>query len=211
MFTGIIKAVGKVEKLAGGKLTLLAEEIARGLKPGDSLAVSGVCLTLVRAEGPRLAMDVLEETLRVTNLGGLKPGDPVNLEPALRAGEEMGGHFVTGHVDGVGRLAARTAAGRDWVLTIALPPALLAGVVGRGSIAVEGVSLTVADLTTEGVAVHLVPYTFRNTTLGTKPTGALLNIETDLLGKYVSNFLSSAVPAGNKKLDEDYLRERGFL
>lgn len=208
MFTGIIKEIGKVEKLAGGKLSLRAPGIAPGLKPGDSVAVSGVCLTLVAAEGPRLSLDVLDETLKVTNLGGLRPGDPVNLEPALRAGEEMGGHFVSGHVDGVGRLLSLAAEGRDIVLTVDLPAPLRKGVVVRGSIALEGVSLTVADLRAGGVSVHLIPFTLAHTNLGMKKTGALLNVETDMLGKYVSNFLS-AVPAERKL--EDNLRRSGFL
>jgi riboflavin synthase len=208
MFTGIIKEIGKVEKLAGGKLSLRAPGIAPGLKPGDSVSVSGVCLTLVTAEGPRLCLDVLDQTLKVTNLGGLRPGDPVNLEPALRAGEEMGGHFVSGHVDGVARLVSLASEGKDRVLTVDLPPSLRKGVVARGSIALEGVSLTVAGIREEGVSVHLIPFTLAHTNLGMKKTGALLNVETDMLGKYVSSFLS-AVPAERKL--EEHLRRSGFL
>jgi len=208
MFTGIIREVGKFEKLASGRIVLSAPLIAPRLQPGDSVSVSGVCLTLVAAEGPRLFMDVLDETLKVTNLGGLRPGDPVNLEPALRAGDEMGGHFLSGHVDGVGRLVSLAAEGKDRVLTVELPAALRKGVVPRGSIALEGVSLTVAAIRAQDVSVHLIPFTLAHTNLGMKKTGALLNVETDLLGKYVSSFLS-ATPAERKL--EDELRRSGFL
>ena len=210
MFTGIIREIGRVEKLAGGRLAIRAPGIASALAPGESVAVNGVCLTLVAREGGSLALDVLDQTLKVTNLGELRAGDPVNLEPALRAGDALGGHFVSGHVDGVARVVSLAAEGRDRVLSVALPPPLRAGVVLRGSIALEGVSLTVAGLRGDEASVHLIPFTLARTNLGAKKTGASLNVETDLLGKYVSQFLTGALTAPVRNWEEK-LRQSGFL
>ena len=216
MFTGIIQEVGTVIELRkrgrGCRLDLKAPILSPGLKPGDSLAVSGVCLTVVEAKPPRLEMDVLAETVERSNLGLLKAGDPVNLEPSLKLGGELGGHLVTGHVDGVGKLVACRKTGEDWVLEVALPAELGGEVVEKGSIALEGVSLTVAGITDNLVSVHVIPYTCRNTNLGAMAEKSLLNVETDLIGKYVIAYLRKmGGDASKRPLDMSFLEEKGFL
>lgn len=210
MFTGIIQQTGVVIARAPGSITIDAGSLAGEVRPGDSISVSGVCLTAVGIDPPRLTMDVLEETEERTNLAYLKPGDRVNLEPALKAGGELGGHFVTGHVDGLARLLARENAGRDWILRIRIPAELEKFVVEKGSVALEGVSLTVADLEGDEVAVHVIPYTFSHTNLSEKAAGALLNLETDLLGKYVARWMEGR-DASVRPIDVGFLEEMGFM
>jgi riboflavin synthase alpha subunit len=182
VFTGIVREVGRVVEFDGGRLVVEAETIADA---GDSVAVDGVCLTVVdSADGVRLSFDVVAETLGRTTLGDLQPGDAVNLEPALRVGEPLGGHYVQGHVDGVGR--ARSIGGPVW---IDAPPDLLRYCVEKGSIAVDGVSLTVAALDDGGFAVALVPHTLAATTLGGLQPGEQVNLEVDVLAKYVERLL----------------------
>jgi len=214
MFTGIIQEVGTVAgrrgRGDGAKLLIRADSLSPSVRPGDSLAVSGVCLTAVEVSPPEVAMDVLGETLQKSNLGSLRPGDPVNLEIPLKAGQELGGHFVTGHVDGVGKLLARRPVGNDWEYRISLSPGLLAGTVLKGSLAVEGVSLTVAALTGDSGFVQIIPFTFARTNLGRKSVGDVLNIETDILGKYVAKYLAGKTrPDSN--VDWKLLKETGFL
>lgn len=213
MFTGIIKDLGKVVELStrggGGRLELKAEGLD-GLKPGDSLAVNGVCLTLAAIRLPLVRMDILKETLALTNLGGLRSGDTVNLEPALKAGEELGGHLVTGHVEGVGRLISRQSRGEDWIYTVSLPSLLRKNVVMKGSIALEGISLTIVSLASDSFSVHLIPFTLSHTNLGAKKEGDLLNIETDLIGRYVAQQLD-AQSGESSRIDWEYLKETGFL
>ncbi len=213
MFTGIIKSIGKVVEMSsrggGGHLQLKAEGLD-GLKSGDSLAVNGVCLTLSQVQAPRLWMDILGETLSLTNLGGLRPGEMVNLEPALKAGEELGGHLVTGHVEGVGRLISRESRGEDWIYTVFLPPRLRKNVVMKGSIALEGISLTIAALSSDSFSVHIIPFTRSHTNVEVKREGDLLNIETDLLGKYVSRQLEDQL-ANSSRIDWEYLQKTGFI
>lgn len=210
MFTGIIKDQGKVISQKKGRLIITSKSLSLKIKPGDSLAVSGVCLTVVEVSPPRLIMDVLEETIKRSNLGQLKPGDTMNLEPALKWGEEVGGHLVTGHVDGRGKLISRSPSGRDWIFKIALPFELLANVVIKGPLAVEGVSLTVADVSRDTVSIHIIPYTFDHTNLGLKTPGSWLNIESDLLGKYVAKYLAEK-NSSSHPLDWKFLKETGFI
>ncbi len=210
MFTGIIQQLGTVISRSPGRLVLDAGDLADTCRLGDSLAVSGTCLTVVEIEPPRLTMDVLAETEERTNLFRLEPGDRVNLEPALRAGEGMGGHFVTGHVDGPARLLARESTGRDWILRVRVPAGQEKFVVEKGSIALDGVSLTVAAVEGDEVSVHVIPYTFSHTTLSSRPVGALLNLETDLLGKYVARQLEGR-ETSIRPIDVGFLEEMGFM
>ena len=179
MFTGIVREVGRVAAFDGQRLVLDAETTAG---EGDSVAVDGVCLTVLA--GDELAFDVVDETLARTTLGRLKPGDPVNLEPALRAGEPLGGHIVQGHVDGVGTV--RSTGGHTW---FDVPPELLRYVVEKGSVTVAGVSLTVAAVDDAGFAVALIPHTLAATTLGSARAGDSVNVELDVLAKYVEKLL----------------------
>ena len=179
MFTGIVREVGRVVSFDGHRLVV---EGATQAATGDSVAVDGVCLTAV--DGSQLAFDVVDETLDRTTLGALKAGDRVNLEPALRAGDPLGGHLVQGHVDGLGR--ARSVGESVW---IDAPPDLLRYVVEKGSITVDGVSLTVAAVDGEGFAVALVPHTLEATTLGGLAPGDPVNLEVDILAKYVEKLV----------------------
>jgi len=179
VFTGIVREVGRVASFDGRRLVVEAQTIAA---EGDSVAIAGVCLTAV--DGSQLAFDVADETLRRTTLGSLRPGTRVNVEPAVRAGEPLGGHYVQGHVDGLGRV--RTIGAEVW---FDAPADLLRYVVGKGSVSVDGVSLTVAALDERGFAVALIPHTLAKTTLGELEAGDAVNLETDVLAKYVERLL----------------------
>ncbi|MGM0577482.1 MAG: riboflavin synthase [Myxococcota bacterium] len=193
MFTGLIEDVGRLDRLERqgreARLTVGTSIDMDGVALGDSIAVNGACLTAVAKGDGWFRADVSEETLRRTNLGDLKPGDRVNLERALRVGDRMGGHMVQGHVDGVGRLVERTKVGDGWELTWEIPEDLLDTVVEKGSIALDGVSLTVAHLDGARVTVAVVPHTGEHTNMLDRPIGAPTNVETDLVGKYVRRSL----------------------
>jgi riboflavin synthase len=197
MFTGLIEAMGTVRRVepgsAGRKMGIAETRLARESKPGDSIAINGACLTVVGATGGEMAFEAGPETLERTNLGELVAGDRVNLERALKVSDRLGGHFVQGHVDGVARLAERRAQGEWQMVWFNAPPELLAQAVPKGSIAVDGISLTLVDVEKDRFSVALIPHTLDNTTLGFKPIGARVNIETDLLGKYVWKYLRETV------------------
>jgi riboflavin synthase len=185
VFTGIVRELGRVESVEktddGVRLRVQGPETAAHVSAGDSVSVSGVCLTVVVAENGELAFDVVPETLRRSTLGRLAPGATVNLEPALQAGDPLGGHFVQGHVDGVARIRDVTAEG----LEVEASPEILRYCVEKGSIALDGVSLTIATLNGDAFAVALVPHTKEVTTLGAVTPGDELNVEVDMLAKYV--------------------------
>ena len=194
MFTGIVRERGRIAAVEGGQdgVRLLVEAPATAARAaiGDSVAVSGVCLTVTAAENGTLAFDAVPETLRRSSLGSLAPGDSVNLEPALRAGEPLGGHYVQGHVDGVGRVRSVAPEGDGQRTWIDAPAELLRYLVEKGSVAVEGVSLTVAELDERGFAVALVPHTLAETTLGGLASDASVNLEVDVLAKYVERLVA---------------------
>lgn len=195
MFTGIVEALGRiveVKAVAGGHRLRIGAPLARELKPGDSLSVSGVCLTATLVDGDEIHADIGPETARVTTIGGLQRGDVVNLERALRADSRLGGHFVQGHVDGVAQVDEIREEGESHWVTIGIPPGLAPYLVRKGSVAVDGVSLTVAGLGTRQFDVQIVPFTWDNTTFGTLRTGARVNLETDMIGKYVLRAMETA-------------------
>jgi riboflavin synthase len=183
VFTGLVKATGTVAALEGGRLRVEAPPL--GLGEGDSIAVDGVCLTATAVGDAGFEADVMAETLRRSTLGELAPGDAVNLEPPLRAGDPLGGHVVQGHVDGTGEVESVAEEGFARVLRIAAGPELLRYVVEKGSIAVDGVSLTVAEIDGEGFTVSLIPETLERTTLGAAAPARQVNLEVDVLAKYV--------------------------
>ena len=199
MFTGIVQETGTVEKITQGVksigLTVRAGISARGLKLGDSLAVNGCCLTVVRistrGKFKLLQFDVLQESWRLTNLQFAQPGSLVNLERPLRADGEFGGHFVTGHVDGIGKIVRWEKSGADHVLEIAAPPDVLRYVILKGSIAIDGISLTVAGVTKKSFRVWIIPHTFAVTALRERKVGGAVNLEADMLGKYVEKLLAA--------------------
>ena len=182
MFTGLVREVGTVVSFEDGRLRV-ESSIAAAI--GDSVSIDGVCLTVVDGDRKTLAFDAVPETLSRTTLGGLQPGAAVNLEPALRAGEALGGHYVQGHVDGVGRIRSVEPEGDGLRVWVDAPPEILRYCVEKGSIAVNGVSVTVADLDGDGFAVALVPHTLAVTTLGAAAAGDEVNLESDVLAKYV--------------------------
>ena len=188
VFTGIVRERGRVAaaELNGDGLRLRVEaaETASTAAPGDSVSVSGVCLTVTAATNGSVAFDAVPETIARTNLGRLAAGSRVNLEPALSAGEPLGGHFVQGHVDGTARVGRLEPEGAGARLTLALPPDLLRYCVEKGSIALDGVSLTIAALRSDGIEIALVPFTLEHTTLAAAAPGDELNVEVDLLAKY---------------------------
>ncbi|HMA27091.1 MAG: riboflavin synthase [Solirubrobacterales bacterium] len=193
MFTGLIKELGRVEAVKAsddGARLRIAAALASELEPGDSVAVNGACLTATSVGGGAFEADVMHQTLSLTTLGRLEPSSPVNLELALRATDRLGGHVVQGHVDGTAAVADLSSDGFARRLRIELPDELLPYVVERGSIAIEGVSLTVAELSESGLEVSLVPETLERTTLGALEPGDRVNVECDVLARYVRRQLS---------------------
>jgi riboflavin synthase len=193
MFTGLVEALGEVRDIAadgpGSRLTIAQPQLASASKLGDSVAINGVCLTVVAADDGAFAFQAGPETLRRTNLGELAVGCRVNLERALAVGDRLGGHIVQGHVDGVGTIARRERQG-DWeVIWFACPAELNRYLVSKGSITVDGVSLTVVDVTADEFSVALIPHTLAATTLGFKTPAATVNLETDLIAKHLVRYL----------------------
>ena len=191
MFTGIVRELGKVDAFDGSRLVVAAPETAASAAVGDSVAVVGVCLTVVANEDGRLAFDAVPETLSRTALGGLQPGDAVNVEPSLRVGDPLGGHVVQGHVDAVGRVRSVTPEGDGRRAWVDAPDAVVRYCIEKGSIAVDGVSLTVAAFDDEGFEVALIPHTLAVTTLGRLEPGDEVNLEADVLGKVVERLLAA--------------------
>jgi riboflavin synthase len=191
MFTGIVRELGSVAAFDGSRLVVAATETAASAGVGDSVAVAGVCLTVVERDDGRLAFDVVPETLSRTALGRLEPGSSVNLEPSLRVGDALGGHVVQGHVDGVGRVRSVTPEGDGRRVWIDAPETVVRYCIEKGSIAVDGVSLTVAAFDDEGFEVALIPHTLAVTTLGSLESGDEVNLEADVLGKVVERLLAA--------------------
>jgi riboflavin synthase len=190
MFTGIVRELGTVAAFDGSRLVVSAPETAARAEVGDSVAVAGVCLTVVAAGDGRLAFDAVPETLSRTALGGLRPGDAVNIEPSLRVGDQLGGHVVQGHVDALGRARSVMAEGDDRRVWIDAPE-IVRYCVEKGSIAVDGVSLTIAAVDDDGFEVALIPHTLAVTTLGRLEPGDELNLEADVLARHVERLLAA--------------------
>jgi riboflavin synthase len=194
MFTGIVREVGSVAAFDGSRLLVEAPETASGAAVGDSVAVAGVCLTVVEKEEARVAFDVVPETLARTTLGRLEAGVRVNLEPSLRVGDPLGGHVVQGHVDAAGRVRSVEPEGDGRRMAVDAPEAVVRYCLEKGSIAVDGVSLTVAALDDDGFEVALVPHTLAVTTLGWLEPGDEVNLEVDVLAKVVERLLAARLP-----------------
>jgi riboflavin synthase len=194
VFTGIVVEVGEVRQ-PPPRLRLTAPGLAAEAAIGDSIAIEGCCLTVVEVDSDELAFDAVPETLRLTTLGELRPGDRVNLEPALRAGDRMAGHWVQGHVDGVGTVTATVADGEAVDVTFSAPADVLETTILKGSITVAGVSLTVTAVDDDGFSVTLVPHTRAVTTLSNLAPGCRVNLEADVLGRYVQHLLAGRLPS----------------
>lgn len=216
MFTGLIQKVGKVKRVSRGRGLVLEFQFEPWPEPlvkGESVAVNGVCLTVCDSDATRFTADVLGETERRTGLAELCPGAKVNLERAMRAGDRFGGHVVQGHVDGRGTIAAKIAKGRDFALKISCPRTIAAATVLKGSIAINGVSLTVSGLGDDWLQVDVIPTTAAETNLGAVQVGDSVNLESDVLGKYAIRRQETEVeaPAASGGLTMEKLAENGFL
>ncbi len=207
MFTGIVRGTGMVESFRSGKLRVRMRW-TEDVKVGDSVCVNGVCLTAVEVGDGFCVFDVMGETRKRSNLGALRRGDVVNIELSLGVGERFGGHFVTGHVDGVGRIRRLEKRATQWDMVVECEEKLLSEMVERGSVAVDGVSLTVAELGDGWFRVALIPHTVETTNLKGRRVGDTVNIETDILAKYVKRLL--AAKKKSKTLTEDKLKELGY-
>ncbi len=217
MFSGIVEEMGVVKSLvpglAGARLSILAGTVLKDLQLGESVSVSGACLTAAEVGEIDFSVDVSVETLDVTTLGTLTAGAAVNLERALKLNDRLGGHLVTGHVDGTGILRERTQAGNTLLLTLEVSEPILGYCVPKGSITVDGVSLTINGVSENGVSVAIIPHTAKVTTLGVKQPGDTVNLESDLIGKYVERLLQRSGKLPEKAapvIDRDYLQKRGL-
>ncbi|NPV29796.1 MAG: riboflavin synthase [Firmicutes bacterium] len=215
MFTGLVEEKGLVRSFVkggpSGFLTIEARRVLEGLEEGDSIAVNGVCLTVTGFDSCAFTVDVMAETLEKTNIGLLAPGAVVNLERALKIGGRLGGHFVTGHVDATGAILSSRPRGIAVELWIKAPPEVESFLVPQGSVALDGVSLTVADLKPGAFMVSLIPHTREKTTLGSKRVGDLLNIEADIMGKYISYLLMRRGIGQSERITPEFLAEHGFI
>lgn len=216
MFTGIIEELGTIRGVSltkdSGELQIAATTVLGGTKLGDSIAVNGTCLTVTKLEKDGFTAFVMAESLRRTNLGNLKRGSVVHLERAMAADGRFGGHMVTGHIDGQGTFLSQKPEGQAVVLTIGVDPEILSGIVEKGSIAIDGTSLTVMDVGKDSFRVGIIPHTGGHTALLDRPKGYACNLETDVIGKYIQKFLAKNTESTPKKstLTMDFLRENGF-
>jgi riboflavin synthase len=217
MFTGIVEEMGAVtsmeKTLAGTRLTILASAVMSDLRIGDSVSVNGTCLTVATKGEQNFAVEVSPETLSVTTLGHLTAGAPVNLERAMKLNERIGGHLVAGHVDGVGTIRSRHQDGNAIVFVIEAPSGILRYCVAKGSITVDGISLTINEVADHSFSVTIIPHTAKVTTLGLKQVKDTVNLESDLIGKYVERLLQerSQLPKTTTVIDKDYLTKRGLI
>jgi riboflavin synthase len=210
MFTGIIQEIGTVQRISPGeayKLSIRAKATLKGMERGDSVSVDGACLTVVDFDRNGFEVDAMPETIEKTTLKYLQLGDSVNLEASLRLGDKMGGHWVTGHVDGTGKILSTEKAGNSIVYEISIASNLAEQLVPKGSVAVDGISLTLIECGRESFKIGLIPHTRQNTTLGKKGVGSYVNLETDVIGKYVHRYLKGS----SGEVTEKLLREAGFM
>lgn len=211
MFTGLVQEMGTVRSLSRGtvgKLVVASEKTPAEVAVGDSVAINGACLTVIAISGGEISFDAVPETFARTSLGELRTGDKVNLETSLKAGQPIGGHFVQGHVDGVGTIESSRSLGESQVIRVKAPVEVMRYVVEKGSIAIDGISLTVASCDRSGFTIAVIPHTLDATTLHSKRAGDKVNLEADILGKYVEKLLGRLGPSG---VTEDALRDAGFM
>ncbi|MDL2269271.1 riboflavin synthase [Desulfosarcina sp. OttesenSCG-928-A07] len=221
MFTGIIEGLGTISAIQpsgqGARMTLVADFDLSGTRIGDSIAVNGACLTAVTREDRRFTVDVSPETLTRSVLGKIRIGERVNLERALKLGDRLDGHLVSGHIDGMGVLRERKTASNAILLTYTVPPSLAYYMIEKGSVAVDGVSLTLNRCDETTFEVSIIPHTAALTTVGLKKVGDAVNIETDMIGKYVERFVTRRPPADagepvpSREIDMAFLAKSGFL
>ena len=208
MFTGIIEELGRIRQITTNKIQVECKYVLEGIIPGDSIAVNGVCLTVTNLENQSFTADMSPETMNVTTLKNLIVGDFVNLERAIPVNGRFGGHIVAGHVDGVVKCVNISNIDGFYALTVELTPECSRYVVKKGSITINGISLTVANISDNEVTCAIIPHTFENTTLKYLKYGDYVNVEVDILAKYIEKFLSTS--DNRSRIDYDFLRENGF-
>ncbi len=215
MFTGIIEEIGKVQSVQSSKdaivFTIGAQHILKDVALGDSISVNGVCLTVTQFSNASFSVDVMPETVRSTSLSLLKKGSPVNLERAMAANGRFGGHFVSGHVDGIGKIVKKQQVSNAIYYEIQVSEELTSTLIHKGSITVDGISLTIFGLENEKVVISIIPHTLGETILGTKGVGDIVNIECDMVGKYIKKFVSQQVNTKGSSLSKSFLEENGFV
>ena len=214
MFTGIVEELGTVKQVvsgsAWGQIEIAGREVLEGTKLGDSIAVNGVCLTVTNLRSGSFTADVMAETMRRSNLGSLKKGDQVNLERAMAADGRFGGHMVSGHIDGTGVISQMKQEGNAVWVTVDTSEDLMRLIVEKGSIAIDGISLTVAKEMPGAFQVSIIPHTGEETTLLKKKPGAVVNLENDMIGKYVEKLMRKESEGGGSSLTLDFLKQHGF-
>jgi riboflavin synthase len=218
MFTGLVEGIGDVKEIQRARedlrLIIMPHFDMSDSRKGDSISVNGVCLSITGIQGGAFSMDVSGETRSRTTIGLLKPGDEVNLERALRLGDRLGGHLVSGHVDGVGRILKKEQKERSWLIRVGIDEALARYTIEKGSIAVDGTSLTINDCQDTYFEVNIIPHTAQETTILKKRVGDLVNIETDMIGKYVEKFFQERNTSPEKErssgINEEMLKKYGF-
>ncbi len=214
MFTGIIEHLGNVKQIkrqaSSANIVVDIGQLSDGVNSGDSIAINGACLTVTRIKGSEVDFDVSEETLSKTSIGELRVSDKVNVERSLRIGDKLGGHFVTGHVDGVGVISGKDNKIGQCTMWFSVEKEFANMMIKKGSVSVDGISLTIVDLEERSFSVALIPYTLEETTLGFKKTGQKVNIETDMLGKWVKRILITDKNS-TSGITEETLMEKGFL
>lgn len=212
MFTGIVEEIGTIERVVPGakssRLVIAASKVLEGTRVGDSICTSGVCLTVTEKTPHTFTADVMAETMRRTKFASLKPGSPVNLERALRLDSRLGGHIVSGHIDGTGTITGMQREDNAVWLTVSAEPQILRYMIEKGSVTIDGVSLTLAAVREQDFQVSVIPHTGAETTLLMQRPGDLVNLECDLIGKYVEKLCSPTVT--QSAISESFLREHGF-
>lgn len=221
MFTGIIEGLATIQAIQpagqGRRLVIESDVALDAAKIGDSIAVNGACLTAVKISGTRFEVDVSPETVQRTTFGSAKIGDRVNLERALRLSDRLDGHLVSGHIDGMGTIKSRQLTSNAIIITIEVPEALSRYMIKKGSVAVDGISLTINDCHRDSFEVSIIPHSAKITTIGFKKVGERVNIETDMIGKYVERFVTARfgddqdMPTGKSSIDMQFLARTGFL
>ncbi|MHC4943495.1 MAG: riboflavin synthase [Planctomycetota bacterium] len=213
MFTGIIQKVGVLESIISqgerARLRVRTGAMAGEVEIGDSVSISGVCLTAVEIQGEVVAFDVVKTTMSRTRLGALTSGDPVNLELALQLSDRLGGHLISGHIDGVGKIRNIDKKPEEWRFSIDAPEEVTANMIERGSVALDGISLTVAAMRPGGFEVAIIPHTLENTTMARASAGDPVNLECDMIGKWVARYMEGLQPG--RGITYDKLRDEGFI
>ena len=207
MFTGIIEEIGTLGGLSGSKIVIKCRKVLEDVKIGDSISVNGICLTVTAFDDSSFSADVMPETIRRTSLDNLKTGDIVNLERALRLGDRLGGHIVSGHIDGVGKIKSMKTEGNAIIVTVEAQKDLLKQIAAKGSVALDGMSLTVVDVSSDKFSVSLIPHTREVTNFKVKRINSPVNIETDVLAKYVERLMNHKSTA----ITKDFLLENGII